>query len=53
MKVLTSGWLVLNRPSLAGFHSPGDNKPEALAAAFAVACFGLSGLLLYLILVPQ
>ena len=31
--MLTSEWLVLNRPSVAGFHSPGDSVEEQRAFA--------------------
>ncbi len=29
MKVFASGWLVLIRPFVAGFHSPGDTEKDA------------------------
>jgi hypothetical protein len=29
-ELLTSEWLVLNRPSVAGFHSPGDSNTNAM-----------------------
>jgi preprotein translocase subunit SecG len=45
--------VVLIVVALVGFVLLSRDKPKALAWAFAAACFGLSGFLLYLVLVPH
>lgn len=49
INVLASVILVI--VALIAFVLLSRDKPKALASAFAATCFGLSGILLYLILV--